>query len=212
MWPLFLNEQMDEDSNPDGLCNEGSTQARVEGFVMIRVTEALKPFTDFSMIRPDVLDYASERGTVIHHACSLHARGAFVLCELWPPDYVGYFYSFRDWFDNYVEKVVAIEIELINGEFGFIGHPDLLCNIQGDWRPTLVDLKTPLAESPTWKPQLAAYRNLAIKAGYDIGRVGSLRLKPDGGRAIFTEYTDEKADFAAFLNALMIAKYFKGGE
>ena len=104
------------------------------------------------------------------------------------------------------------EIELKDEEFGYEGHPDLLCIIIGDTKITLVDLKTPLAESPTWRPQLAAYRRLAIKNGYDIGRVGSLRLNPDGGRAIFTEYTDEKADFAAFLNALMIAKYFKGGK
>ena len=178
---------------------------------MIRVTEALKPFADFSMIHPDVLDYASERGTAIHHACSLHARGALVLQYCWPPDYVGYFVSFKSWFDKYVKEVVATEIELKDYIYGYVGHPDLLCIIIGDTKVTLVDLKTPLAEYPTWRPQCAAYRYLAIKK-YDIGRVGSLRLKPDGGRAIFTEYTDEKADFAAFLNALMIAKYFQGGE
>jgi len=113
---------------------------------------------------------------------------------------------------NGLISMLITEIELIDGELGFAGHPDLICTIKGDTKSTLVDLKTPLAESPIWKPQLAAYRHLALRAGYDIGRVGSLRLKPDGGRAIFTEYTDEKADFAAFLNALMIAKYFKGGK
>ena len=70
---------------------------------MIRVTEALKPFADFSMIHPDVLDYASERGTVIHKACSNYANGVYVIKGLWPPDYVGYFNSFTDWFDKYVE-------------------------------------------------------------------------------------------------------------
>ena len=183
------------------------------GKMMIRVTEALKPFTDFSMIHPDVLDYTSERGTVIHKACSNYAQGVFLVNpqRRWPPDYVGYFVSFTNWFDKYVEKVVATEIELKDDIYGYVGHPDLLCIIIGDTKVTLVDLKTPLAEYPTWRPQCAAYRNVAIKK-YDIGRVGSLRLKPDGGRAIFTEYTDKKADFAAFLNALMIAKYFKGGE
>ena len=179
---------------------------------MIRVTEALKPFTDFSMIHPDVLDYASERGTVIHKACCNWVNMVFVPTHSWPPDYTGYFHSFIDWYRNYVEEVVDTEIELLDQELGYLGHPDLLCVIIGDTKITLVDLKTPLAESPIWKPQLAAYRHLAIWNGYDIGRVGSLRLKPDGGRAIFTEYTDEKANFAAFLNALMIAKYFQGAK
>ena len=178
---------------------------------MIRVTEALKPFTDFSMIRPDVLDYASERGTVIHKACANYANGIYVIQNHWPPDYAGYFNSFTEWFDKYVDEVVATEIELKDDTYGYVGHPDLLCIIIGDTKVTLVDLKTPVAELRTWKPQCAGYRYLAIKK-YDIGRVGSLRLKPDGGRAIFTEYTDERADFAAFLNALMIAKYFNGGK
>ena len=173
---------------------------------MIRVTQPIKPFANFDQIHPDVLDYASERGTIIHYGCHRYGRGEFVLTNHWPPDYHGYFKSFTNWFDKYVVRDVASEIELVDEDLDLVGHPDLLCIIVGDEKITLVDLKTPLAESWLWKAQLAAYRHLAIKK-YDIGRVGSLRLKKDGGRAIFTEYTDSAADFAAYLNMLMIEKY-----
>ena len=174
---------------------------------MIRTTQPLKPFNKFDQIHPDVLDYASERGTTIHHACHVYGQGGFVLTSQWPPDYHGFFYSYMNWFDKYVEKVIDTEIELIDEDLDLVGHPDLLCIIIGDTKITLVDLKTPLAESFTWKPQLSCYRHLAIKNGYDIGRVGSLRLKGNGGRAIFSEYTDSAADFAAYMNMLMIEKY-----
>jgi len=174
---------------------------------MIRVTQPISRHTDFSQIHPDVLDYASERGTTIHHGCHKYGQGGFVLTGHWPPDYHGYFKSYTNWHDRYVERVVATEIELKDEDLDLCGHPDLLCIIVGDTKITLVDLKTPIAESFTWKPQLAAYRHLAIKTGYDIGRVGSLRLRQNGGRAIFTEYTDSAADFAAYLNMLMIEKY-----
>lgn len=174
---------------------------------MIRTTAPLNPFSDFSKMHPDVLEYASERGTAIHHGCHVYSQGGFVLVGQWPPDYHGYFYSFKKWFNQYVKKVIATEIELVDEDLDLVGHPDLLCIIVGDEKITLVDLKTPLAESFTWKPQLSCYRHLAIKNGYDIGRAGSLRLRKDGGRAIFSEYTDSAADFACYMNMLMIEKY-----
>ncbi len=173
---------------------------------MIRTTAPLNPFSDFSKMHPDVLYYASERGTTIHHACHVYGQGGFVLTSQWPPDYHGYFKSYMNWFDKYVEKVVDTEVELVDEDLDLVGHPDLLCIIVGDTKTTLVDLKTPLAESWLWKVQLAAYRHLAIKK-YDIGRVGSLRLRGNGGRAIFSEYTDSAADFACYMNMLMIEKY-----
>jgi len=177
---------------------------------MIRVTKPLKPFVNFSQIHPDVLDYASKRGTAVHQACHLYAQGDFVLTRNWSSDYYGYFQSFKGWFHRYVVKVIATEIELKDSDLDLVGHPDLLCIIEGDTGVTLVDMKTPASESKTWPVQLSAYRHLAVKNGYDIGRVGSLRLKKDGKMAIFTEYSDSPADFACYMNMLMVEKYFGG--
>ena len=174
---------------------------------MIRVTQPISRHTDFSQINPDVLEYASERGTAVHYTCHAYARGDFFLTSQWPPDYHGFFKSYMNWFDKYAERVVDTEVELVDEDLDLVGHLDLLCIIVGDTKTTLVDLKTPLAESWLWKPQLACYRHLAIKKGYDIGRVGSLRLRGNGGRAIFSEYTDSAADFAAYMNMLMVEKY-----
>jgi hypothetical protein len=73
------------------------------------------------------------------------------------------------------------------------------------------DLKTSKAVGKTWCAQLAGYRNLALENGYDrIGRVGSLRLKEDGGMPLADEYQYSDRDFAAFLSALNAYRYFKG--
>jgi len=177
---------------------------------MIRVTKPLKPFVNFGQVHPDVLDYASKRGTAVHQACHLYAQGKFAVTGHWPSDYHGYFKSFKKWFDCYVKEVIATEIELKDIDLGLVGHPDLLCVMEGDTKTTLVDMKTPASESKTWPVQLSAYRHLAVKNGYDIGRVGSLRLKKDGKMAIFTEYSDSPADFACYMNMLMVEKYFGG--
>jgi len=177
---------------------------------MIRVTQPLKPFANFGQVHPDVLDYASKRGTAVHQACHLYAQGKLAVTGNWPSDYHGYFESFKKWFHRYVNEVIATEIELKDDDLDLVGHPDLLCVMEGDTSITLVDLKTPSTESRTWRPQIAAYRHLALKNNYDIVRAGSLRIKKDGSRAIFNGCDDSAADWAAYMNILMIEKYFGG--
>lgn len=56
---------------------------------MTRVTEALKPFSDFSKIPPGVLLAASERGTLVHKICACYARDFPWLMDI-PPECEGY--------------------------------------------------------------------------------------------------------------------------
>jgi len=180
--------------------NETTTKL---GMKYISVTRALSPYADFSMINPEVLEAAAQRGTRVHTACSNYALGNYA----YVPDMCkGFFESYKKWFDEYVEKVIAVEIALKCDTYGIVGHPDLIVLIKGDEHPTVIDLKTPITKNKLWEAQLAAYRYLAKK--YNPKRVASLRLKRDGSMPLFDEYDNSEADFAAFLAALTATRYF----
>lgn len=170
---------------------------------MITVTQALSPFVDLSMISDARLHYASARGTAVHRACSAYAQGLWV--PALPSDYQLYFDSFKRWFDAWVKDIIWVERQLTDNTYRFSGHPDLYCYlISGE--KLIVDHKTPVTESPTWKAQIAAYCHLAEA---ESGMV--LRLRPDGTEALATRYFNRAADFAAFLAALTAYRYFKKG-
>lgn len=173
----------------------------------IRVTEALSPFCDFSMIRPEVLEAAAARGTAIHSYCTAYAQG------LWAPlplNGDGYCESFKRWMGLYVAEVYFAEVELTDPLLGFTGHPDLGVKLT-DGRRVIVDIKTPATEQKTWKAQIAAYKHLASREYPEIGFTGgmSLRLSKDGLSAKGTVYESGPEDFAAFLSALNCFRYFK---
>jgi len=165
-------------------------------------------FTDFSMIREDVLAAACARGTAVHSACGAYALGLWV--SPLPDEYRGYFLSFTSWFDQYVEKVHLVEKRLFDETYKYKGKPDLALKIKGDKLPSVLDLKTPIAVGKTWCAQLAAYKNLIeINENIKIGRCLSLRLKVDGGPPIANDYQYSDSDYAAFLSALNAYRYFK---
>lgn len=173
------------------------------------VTKVMGPFADFSKVPKAVLAHAAARGTRVHAACAAIAQGVFVL----PPgdEEAPYVESFQRWFDAAVVEVVASEVELVDEDLGFCGHPDLIVRIEGDKGLSLPDIKTPATKNKLWRCQLAAYRHLAETNGYHpIDRIFSLRLKKDGGRAIVDEYDKHPNDFQGFLAALSAYRYFNG--
>lgn len=173
------------------------------------VTEVLSPWSDFSKIRPDVLELAAERGSMVHRACGAMAKG--VWAPQVPLEYAGYVESFRGWLYQYVEDVLLVEPKLVHPVYGYCGHPDLIVRMKGDDVYSLPDLKTPAVTYKTWRPQMAGYKELSESNGYPIGRVFSVRLKKDGKPPIIDEYTGSLAgDFAIFLSCLQAWKYFKG--
>ena len=170
------------------------------------VTQIISPYSNFSGINPEVLANAAARGDRVHQACAAYALD-FPTNGLEDED-VGYFESFREWFDASVVHVIAIEGLFEDEILGFCGHPDLLCIIDGDGHnKTVVDYKTPRLLSPAWPIQLSAYAHLT-----KAQRAFSLRLNPDGKKAIVDEVEDIKRHFAIFLNCLSAWKYFNGGK
>ncbi len=175
-----------------------------------RVTSILAPYSDFSMVPPDVLQAAAERGTEIHQFCAGYALG--IWSQVTPPEIAGYCDSFRVWFDKYVIEVLAVEEEVVHPAFGYVGHVDLIATVAGI-RPKqtvcVVDYKSPAVDSLSWHAQLSAYKE-AAKEKYHVEVCGALMLKRDGTLPKMVWIDDEPRAFAGFCAALSAYNYFKG--
>lgn len=174
----------------------------------LSVTEVLSPYQDFSKVPESRLEAARVRGTGVHKVCLLYARGIWPVV---PSEYQGYFESFKKWWLTVVDltEPIYVEPELVNEEYGFVGHPDLILTIKGEEFASVWDLKTPTTRYTVWSGQLAAYKHLALQIA-SVNRCGSLMLNAIGRKPKIKEYVDIKRDFAAFLAALTAHKYFRG--
>lgn len=154
-----------------------------------------------------MLQAAAERGTAVHEACAMHAQGMWSFVT--PPAIVGYVDSFRRWFDKIVGEVLLVEERLFDEANGYCGQIDLLVSTKGGelW---LVDLKSPVTLSKSWRVQIASYKNLVEINGHKLDRAGSLRLRKDGGIPAMDWYEGSAAqDFNIFLSALNCFRFFK---
>jgi hypothetical protein len=176
---------------------------------MPSVTQVLRfVHQEFSGISQDILDMACERGNEVHRATVCHAKGLFVVGEIFPK-FQGYLHSFTAWFDQYVEEVILAEERLHHPVFDYDGEPDLVLLIKGDSLPSLWDIKSPRRPAKSWRPQVAAYKQLVEVNGIEIGRCGCLRLSPEGRPPILDESTaSAHFDFTIFMSALNCWRYF----
>lgn len=174
-----------------------------------RVTEIISPWAGLDKIPEDILANAANRGTRVHEICARVAAGDFVMSI--DEDIRGYVQSFRKWFDIQVEEVLLSEERLNDEALGYTGQIDLVVMLK-EGIVALVDLKTPTTSYPTWKMQIAAYRNLLQKEGILPERTGSLQLHPEGKTPRMKWYEDSATDFNAFLSALNVYNYIRGGK
>lgn len=171
-----------------------------------RVTDILKPYTDFSMIRPEVLEHARERGQIVHKYCAAFMKGIWLPPP--PTECEGYFESFKRWFDQMVDRVLFVEPEFVDEDFGFMGHPDAGLQLKGSTTVVIPDWKTPAAKNKGWELQISAYVHLAEKNGYQwIERCGSLRLSPEGKMAKWDEIENWRQKFTIFLGGLNVWRF-----
>lgn len=181
---------------------------------LISVTQALAPFNDFSMVPPDRLEAAKQRGLRLHAAAAAKLTGTFQIVPLLPED-AGYWESLSAWIDDYVDHVYDVEPELTDEKFGFVGHPDLVCKLSiGKGMYAVPDWKTPVQASKSWRIQSAAYVHLAsinYRHHSHTWRGFMVQPHPEGKQAKGTPYFDYQRDFAIFLSCLNAYRYFKGG-
>jgi len=173
----------------------------------IRVTDVLKPFTNFSHIDPAVLKNAADRGTRVHKYCELYAQNMLIEQPL--SDCKGYVDSFKDWFDDNVEEVISLEKRINHELLKISGKYDLVITKKGNPTRHLVDIKTPQSPALSWPLQMAAYQYLFEYE--NIGCLGEricLMLDKKGGKAKEIVYVNYEDDWKLYLSALKLYKYF----
>jgi hypothetical protein len=163
----------------------------------------------FAKIPPDIMAAAQERGNALHGWAAAYAQ------NLWTPEVSdslkGYVVSFSKWFDRHVVKTVLVEQRMSHPTLYYDGEPDWVGIIKGDEGLTLIDWKTPLFASKSWRLQLAGYRMLLEKAGYEITRVASLQPRKDGKAAKFLDYPNSlTGDMGIFMATLNVWRFFNG--
>ena len=173
------------------------------------VTEVLGKYIDWGKISDYVLAAACLRGTDTHFACHSYVKLGYAI-KL-PTDCIGYYESFVNWYHGCVFKTILSETRFTDPNLGFTGRPDFVFELDNG-EIVLTDIKTPLAESPTWKCQLAAYEHLVDKiGGLEVDDIMSLRLHPEGGPAKGKRYKGSRAAaFNAFLSALNAHRFING--
>lgn len=142
-----------------------------------RVSDIISVFTEREMrtIPIEKLVQASERGTKVHAYCTSYMNGYFLpkieeSCEL-------YVNSFIDWHDSFVEKVHSTSERLYDDQLKYSGEYDAIVSLKGREGLFLMDIKTSCVPAKSWPLQLAAYKNLCEKNGWEITGVFNLHLK-----------------------------------
>lgn len=170
-----------------------------------RVSDVVAPWDRFDRVPPGRLEMACMRGTVVHSTLCCIAKG------LWHPPtpdiYRGYVESGSNWLNKYVLEIHLVETTLYDEDMGYRGTLDIIVTMT-DNIMTLTDWKTPKAKSKMWVARMSAYRHLAIKNGYPVKKVGTLRLKEDGSDAIFDPHPLSEHDFVGFHAALVAHRFF----
>jgi hypothetical protein len=173
---------------------------------MLSVTTVLSPFSDFSKVPPERLEYAKNRGTSTHSACAAYALGLPVFLSNGADPY---FESFKNWADKYVKKFLFVEAEFSDPTtYGIVGHLDAVVELI-DGRTVVPDYKTPATESPCWKSQISTYCHLAAPVLGLMPDGMALMLDGKGKAARGKFYQYQAADFANFLAALQAWRAFK---
>lgn len=164
----------------------------------VRVTEVLSMYSDFSMVSPEVLQIAKERGTEVHAECD-----NVMLEYSWNmgSTYRGYIKSFEAWAKG--RKFLPKPDRFYDPEMMVTGEVDGLYETPDGI--VLIDIKTSARESKTWRLQTSAYSYMAKKKGYDIQRIEVIKLDKEGKPPKVYLY-EENIDL--FKKALDLYRYF----
>lgn len=138
-----------------------------EGRLYARVSDILKPFSNFDGIDPNVLSNKAQIGTNIHQAIHDEVSGEMPIVN---EDNVGYFKSFKSWREALLPKFFHTEKRYFDNEKMVTGQIDALITLPGSEEPLLIDYKTSVQESPTWIMQAHLYYDLVAKSGLAIAQ------------------------------------------
>jgi len=182
-----------------------------------RVTQILSILQDFSKIKPADLEYAAERGRLVHemiHLSCLNELDDINLCEALLP----YYGAWQEFLVTTGFQVLESEKAVCDDTLKYRGTLDLVGMLNG--RRTLIDIKT-RKHNPIYDgPQTAAYRGAwdyqsPFKKNIQAQRILSLTTKKDKygqivGKYKLTPELKNGNDYRIFMACLAIHNHKKG--
>ena len=182
---------------------------RVNGAVLPSVTQVLRDFYDFSMVAPDVLEYARQRGVAVHKAVQLDIDNDLDEASV-APEISGYLEAWRNFRSQCGLRQAdfgEVERPMYHPTYKYAGTPDMTVCLYKRW--TVLDVKATADLHPAVALQLAGYRELVNantpKGQHKIEQRCALRLM-DNGTYRLQSYTD-KGDWSVFLAALTVHRF-----
>lgn len=186
-----------------------------EGREYARVTEVLKPFSDFSHIDPEVLANKCRIGTQVHAAIESEIKDEFPILAA---DSYGYFKSFLLWKGRMNCTFSQSEKRYFSDKFMITGQIDTLIYFYAHFKesitnisihlPVLVDFKTSASEGESWCMQAHLYHLLLTENEVNVEPLFLfVKLDKKGDLPKVFQYKFQKNIASKCLNA--IEKFWK---
>jgi hypothetical protein len=158
------------------------------------VTDILSPYVDRRWFKKEHTD----RGSACHDKMAAHVSFVPFFGQNWSPLWDPYIVSGKEWADANIKKVYLCEKRL-SYPGSHTGQLDLVALLTSGLI-AVVDWKTSVAESKTWKFQLAAYQDLVEKCtDIKIDTRIAVRLRRElGKKCLVNEYKDYAYDLGIF--------------
>jgi len=180
---------------------------RLGSRVLPHVTGVIKPLEDYAGVPPSVLEWASERGRMVHEACQFLDEDDLDESSL-DPEIAPYVEAYRRFLEEVRPEWYAIEQPVHSDRYGYAGTLDRVGYLTGLKRSprAVVDLKAVAKLSPVTGLQLAAYAEAWCVGGAAplIARY-ALQLRPD--KTYRLKRYDEPTDLSTFLSQLSVANW-----
>lgn len=138
---------------------------------MLQVTEILSVLSRYEKVNRRLLIEHAKIGSEAHAQVLTNLKGHYL-----PPPKSKTVLNLRDrtlsWCDLMIANVVEVEHELKSKQLGIIGHPDLICTLNGYGnRRFIIDLKYVVKVDWVCWLQVAAYKKIyMVKNGGNPGR------------------------------------------
>ena len=160
-----------------------------------------------------------EYGTQVHRLCDAYNKSRIAKASMPEipddlfPDAILTYYRYVEWVEKNVVRIRKSELTVYNDEYRYQGHLDQVMLIRGDDLDSVIDLKTPVQASPTWDPQIEAYRRAyeSMSKRNKTGRGFALKLSPDKPPRVCESELSRDRAFALFLYALNWKNYMTKG-
>jgi len=180
---------------------------KINGIDSLSVTQAIQGvgMTDFSKVRPDILEASKKFGNAVHRMTELDDKNN--LCEesLSGP-LIPLLAGWRKFKKDYgIKKFLANEEKLGSLLFMYAGTPDRVAVIKSDI--AIIDLKSTTTLYKTVKLQTAAYKQLWNENNpkRKAKRRLAVRLIPNNYRV--NEFHDDSSDWRVFLACLQVTNF-----